>query len=1008
MSDIMRPMPFSAILTWMTAEYKNRQSVFGVQQKHFFVPGDKRVRTAFGDELPAPVGPAAGPHTQLAQNIIAAYLAGARFIELKTVQKMDGVEIREAVAKPCINAEDEAYNCEWSTELTVEEAFEEYVKAWFAIAFLKKELGLSSDWDLVYNMSVGYDLAGIKTKKIDDFIEGLKDASDTDIFQTCRAVLEGNLDSFEHFRKDDLDAIPWQLCNAITLSTLHGTKPEEIRSIADYLILEKGLNTFVKCNPTLLGYDFARTTLDKMGYDYIAFDDYHFTHDLQYADAIVMFNELIETASGQGLVFGVKLTNTFPVKVENKELPAEEMYMSGRALLPLTVSLAAKLAETTGGRMPISFSGGADANNLKAILATGIAPVTVATTLLKPGGYLRLKQLAEIAAAAATDWRAIDVDKTEALAAAMIAAPENQKRWREKVKSRKTASPLPLFDCFKAPCKSGGCPIEQQIPEYLKLVADGLESEAFSVIAIDNSAPSILGILCSQPCRDHCTRLDYDESLAMRDIKLVASDAAQAEYTETTQPAPLLTDKKVAVIGAGPAGIAAAMFLRRAGIGVDVLEKLNTTYGIVRTIIPEFRIPDSYIDRDLAFAKATGFDIKTGVDPDYRVDDLLKTYDKVIISTGSWGKCQNPLKHGGELAEDALDFLWRARMEKNPSLPNKVAVIGAGDVAMDCARLAKRTEGVEDVTIVYRRTETYMPASQEDVNLARAEGINILELQNPVSFDGHTLMIERMTLGAYGEDGRKRTEGTGEYSEIDVDHVIVATGATVDTTLYEKNGLDLDSRGRLVLGEQFETSKRGVYVIGDGRKGPSTIVDAIADAKRVALDIAAAMELALEFPRVHVAEQTIAVEEKRGKIVHRRYDASEGERCLKCDAICEMCVEVCPNRANISLEVPGFANLRQIIHMDGMCNECGNCATFCPHAGKPYADKPTIFWNLEDFTHSTNNGLVETPDGYHLRLDGVVTMVPDLAGLPPLWGALLDAMQADGRPFFMEVTSADL
>ena len=1008
MSDIMRPMPFATILSWMTAEYKSSNSVFGIRKDHFYYPGTKRVRTAFGDVLPTPVGPAAGPHTQLAQNIIASYLAGARFMELKTVQKMDGIEIREAVAKPCINAEDEAYNCEWSTELTVEEAFDEYVKAWFAIALLRKELSLGSDWDLVYNMSVGYDLAGIKTKKIDDFIEGLKDASDTDIFQTCRATLEANLDTFSNFRKEDLDDIPATLCSAITLSTLHGTKPEEIRSICDYLIEEKQLNTFVKCNPTLLGYDFARETLDKMGYDYIAFDDHHFKHDLQYEDAIAMFDELIEEASANDLVFGVKLTNTFPVKVENKELPAEEMYMSGRALLPLTISLAAKLSETTGGRMPISFSGGADANSLKDILATGIGPVTMATTLLKPGGYLRFKQLAEQAAEAAMDWFAVDVDKVKALADAMIAAPVNQKRWREKVKSRKTGSPLPLFDCFKAPCKSGGCPIEQQIPEYLKLVADDRADEAFSVIAIDNTAPTILGILCSQPCRDHCTRLDYEEPLSMRDVKKMAADAAEDAYTADTDVTPLLTDKKVAVIGAGPAGIAAAMYLRRAGIGVDVMEKLDTTYGVVRTIIPEFRIPDADIDRDLNFALATGFEIKTGVDPNYDVDNLLETYDKVIVATGSWGKCLNPIKEGGELAEDALDFLWRARMENNASLPAKVAVIGAGDVAMDCARLAKRTPGVEDVTIVYRRTETYMPASQEDVNLARAEDIRILELMNPVRFDGKTLQVEKMKLGAYGDDGRKRTEGTGEYADLTVDHVIVATGATVETDLYEKNGLSLDKRGRLVLSDTFETSKPGVYVIGDGRKGPSTIVDAMADAKRVALDIARGMEVKLEFPRIHVAEQVKVIEGKRGTIVHRFHDEQEGDRCLKCDEICEMCVEVCPNRANISIEVPGFANMRQIIHIDGMCNECGNCATFCPHAGKPYKDKPTFFWNVDDFMHSTNSGLVATADGYRLRLDGVITEVEDFSGLPPVWGALLDAMEKDGRPFFMEATHADL
>lgn len=1004
----MRPMPFASILDWMTAELKSENSVFGVRAKHFYRPGDKQITTALGDKLPAPVGPAAGPHTQLAQNIIASYLAGARFMELKTVQKMDGEEIRHAVAKPCINAEDEAYNCEWSTELTVAEAFDEYVKAWFAIAFLMKELELSNGWDLAYNMSVGYDLEGIKLKKIDDFIEGLKDASNTAIFQECHGVLAANLDRFARFTQADLDAIPSKLCNAITLSTLHGTKPEEIKSIANYLIKEKKLHTFVKCNPTLLGYDFARATLDKMGYDYIAFDDHHFTHDLQYGDAITMFNELIETAHERDLVFGVKLTNTFPVKVENKELPSEEMYMSGRALLPLTISLAAKLAESMNGRMPVSFSGGADANNIEDILKTGIGPVTVATTLLKPGGYQRFKQLAEKTAAAAIDWTKLDIEAIKALADKLVNAPEFQKRWREKVKSRKTESVLPLFDCFKAPCKDGGCPIEQQIPEYLKLVADGKADEAFDVIAIDNSAPTVLGVLCSQPCKEHCTRLDYEESLAMRDVKKIAADAAQEAYTENTKVTPLLTNKKVAVIGAGPAGIAAAMFLRRAGIGVDVMEKLNTTYGIVRTIIPEFRIPDADIDRDLNFALATGFEVKTGCDPNYDVDQLLTEYDKVIVATGAWGKCTNPLKEGAELAEDALDYLWRVRMDKNDKLPKSVAVIGAGDVAMDCARLAKRTPGVEDVTIVYRRTETYMPASQEDVNLARSEAINILELMNPVNYDGKTLHVEKMQLTGYGADGRKGTAGTGEFVDIPVDHVIVATGASIQNDHYIRNGLELNERGRLVLNDKYESSKPGVYVIGDGRVGPSTIVDAVADAKRVASDIAAQFDVTLEFPRVHVEEAHEAIVAKRGNIVHRYHDDREGSRCLKCDAVCEICVEVCPNRANISVALEGFANPAQIVHIDGMCNECGNCATFCPHAGKPYTDKPTVFWSVADFNDSNNSGIVKTAEGYRLRLNGEVTMAPTVDALPPLWGALVAQLEKDGRPFFMEVAHADL
>ncbi len=178
MGDVMHPLSFGHLMTWALAELRLDGSIFGLRADQFWHPEPGRpITRSFGDRLASPIGPAAGPQTQLANNILVAYLAGARFMELKTVQKMDGEEIRHAVAKPCIQAEDEGYNCEWSTELTVAEAYEEYVKAHFAIAVLGKELGLGTIDEVAYNMSVGYDLEGIKGDKVDTFIEGMADGS---------------------------------------------------------------------------------------------------------------------------------------------------------------------------------------------------------------------------------------------------------------------------------------------------------------------------------------------------------------------------------------------------------------------------------------------------------------------------------------------------------------------------------------------------------------------------------------------------------------------------------------------------------------------------------------------------------------------------------------------------------------------------------------------------------------------------------------------------------------
>ena len=171
--------------------------------------------------------------------------------------------------------------------------------------------------------------------------------------------------------------------------------PDEIERIASYLISEKHLHTFVKCNPTILGYETARRTLDAMGYDYIVFDEHHFNEDLQWADAVPMFQRLQKLADSCGLEFGLKLSNTFPVDTTRGELPNNEMYMSGRSLFPLTIEMCHRISRQFGGRMRISFAGGAEYFNCDKLFAAGIWPITVATTILKPGGYNRLLQMVE-------------------------------------------------------------------------------------------------------------------------------------------------------------------------------------------------------------------------------------------------------------------------------------------------------------------------------------------------------------------------------------------------------------------------------------------------------------------------------------------------------------------------------------------------------------------------------------------------------------------------------------
>ena len=447
MSDIMKSIPFGQLTEWILNEYKKTGQVFGIQKA--YVADQSKTIEIFGRKLENPVGPAAGPHTQLAQNLVAAYVAGARFFELKTVQKMDGPELSACIPKPCIVAEDEAYNCEWSTELYVPQAMAEYIKGWILIHVIAKEFGLGSPDGFQFNVSCGYNLEGIKDKKIDDFIEGLKDAGDTAIFKECKQWLLEHISLFEHVTKEDIKAVPAEICNSITLSTMHGCPPQEIENIVTYLLKEKHINTYVKCNPTLLGYEFVRKAMDDLGYDYMAFTDFHFKDDLQYEDAVPMLKRLLETASQEGLSFGVKLTNTFPVDIKRQELPGEEMYMSGKALFPLSISVASRLAESFDGKLPMSFSGGADQKNIDQIVGCGIWPVTVATVLLKPGGYKWLTRIAEKADTCEIGkCGEVQVETLKKLAEDSLTDAHYQKTVK-KAAAKQTEEKSPLLDCLK-------------------------------------------------------------------------------------------------------------------------------------------------------------------------------------------------------------------------------------------------------------------------------------------------------------------------------------------------------------------------------------------------------------------------------------------------------------------------------------------------------------------------------------------------------------------------------
>lgn len=973
MSEIMRPMSIGHLMHWIMSEYEQKKSIFGIEKivKH----ENGQALPIYEEKIESPFGPAAGPNSQLAQNIVAAYVAGSRFFELKTVQVMDGADLAACISRPCIIAGDECYNCEWSTELYVPQAFAEYVKAWVACKLIAKEYNLGDPDAFVFNMSVGYDLEGIKSPKVDKYINDMIEAKDTEVFKECINWALEHVNEFKNVDEEYIRSISSNVSNSITESTLHGCPPAEIERIATYLITEKHLNTFIKCNPTLLGYEYARKRLDGLGFDYIAFDDHHFVEDLQWADAVPMLHRLYDLCQEKGLEFGVKITNTFPVDVTRNELPSNEMYMAGRALFPLSIHVARLLTDEFQGKLRISYSGGATIENIKELFDAGIWPITMATNILKPGGYQRMSQIAdELMECGSERFSGVNV----AALAAIDDGVEAKAMYRKPVKplpERHVDKKLPLFDCFNAPCRNG-CPIEQDIPAYLQAMVDGDAKKALEIILERNPLPFITGTICPHHCGDKCMRNYYEDTLHIRETKLAAASQAYNEILPALKAEGNVAGKKVAIIGGGPAGLAAATFLSRAGVAVTVFERKEQLGGVVRNVIPEFRISADSIDKDVELCKAYGAEFKLGAEVTSVKALKAEGYTDVIVSIGAWKPGRSPLAYGE--VTDALEFLMEAKKNgASMNIGKDVVVLGGGNTAMDVARAAKRIPGVENVRLIYRRTKRYMPADEEELQLAIEDGVEFLELLAPVGAENGKLKCSVMELGAPDASGRRSPVDTGRTEEYPADTIIAAIGETIDTSLYAELGIEMDAKGRPVVDANMMTTEAGVYAVGDSRRGPATVVEAIADSAKAAAAIAG-----ISYDKY--AEENVAADEKlytaKKGVQSRDTSKTPDDRCLGCPTVCEVCTDVCPNRANVAIHVPGKCKA-QIIHVDGMCNECGNCEVFCPYkGGRPYKDKFTLYWTEEDFLDSTNEGFLPLEGTQvKVRLDGKVETV-DVAG----------------------------
>jgi len=397
------------------------------------------------------------------------------------------------------------------------------------------------------------------------------------------------------------------------------------------------------------------------------------------------------------------------------------------------------------------------------------------------------------------------------------------------------------------PCKAAcidACPAHTNVPGYIKLIAEGQFKEAYKLIRETNPLPASVGRVCYAPCQEACNRGQLDEPICIRDLKRVPADQWNIEELEV--PVVTTTDKKVAIVGSGPAGLAAANDLALKGHKVTIFEALPEPGGMLRVGIPEYRLPKEILRQEVGYIQKLGVEIKTGVQvgKDITLEELKKNHDAIFVAVGAHGG----MRLGVESEDipgvmEGIGFLRAISLGKKVNVGKKVAVIGGGNTAIDCARTAKRL-GAEEVTIVYRRSRAEMPASEEEVTAAEKEGVKIEFLTTPNRFFAENKKLAkmecvRMKLGEPDASGRPRPIPIkGSEFTVPVDTVIAALGQVPETDFAKKLGVSLSKRGSIEIdAETGATNVEGVFAGGDVVTGPAFVIDAIAAGKKAARSI---------------------------------------------------------------------------------------------------------------------------------------------------------------------------
>ncbi|MBQ7989578.1 MAG: NADPH-dependent glutamate synthase [Oscillospiraceae bacterium] len=411
--------------------------------------------------------------------------------------------------------------------------------------------------------------------------------------------------------------------------------------------------------------------------------------------------------------------------------------------------------------------------------------------------------------------------------------------------------------CKAMPCV-GGCPVKIDIPSFIKHIAEGEFEEAYQVIAKSSSLPAVCGRVCPQEtqCEGVCVRGKKGDPVGIGRLERFAADYHNANATEKPVK-PESNGKKVAVIGAGPAGLTCAGDLAKAGYDVTIFEALHMAGGVLVYGIPEFRLPKSIVEREIDGLRDLGVKIETNViiGRTITIDELFEDgFEAVFIGSGAG--LPNFMKIPGENLKgvySANEFLTRVNLMKaykqGSATPikksDRVAVVGGGNVAMDAARSALRL-GAKEVYIVYRRGEEELPARKEEIEHAKEEGIIFKTLTTPIKILGDENSVVcgmeciSMELGEPDDSGRRRPiKIEGSEHVIDVDCVIMAIGTSPNPLIKNTTkGLDTNKWGCIVADESTGlTSREGVYAGGDAVTGAATVILAMGAGKTAAASI---------------------------------------------------------------------------------------------------------------------------------------------------------------------------